>query len=82
MILLYFDMGLSFAEQRRTITILGWPTDEYSGSYSSPAHTVIFFVPENPGQHDWYRSDLRDILKRAKLILYGDFSVVKKNVIH
>lgn len=64
MILLYFDMGLSFAEQRRTITILGWPTDEYSGSYSSPAHTVIFFVPGNPGQHDWYRSDLRDILKR------------------
>jgi pimeloyl-ACP methyl ester carboxylesterase len=28
----------------------------------SPVHTVIFWVPGNPGQHDWYNSDFMDVL--------------------
>lgn len=75
-------MGLSFTERRRTIRILGWPTDVISINPKvdgnscpdyhfdennrdlppSSVHTVLFWVPGNPGQHDWYNSDFIDVL--------------------
>jgi len=77
-------MGLSFTERRRTICVLGWPTDVISidpkldddscpdyhrngnSRHHDPrpslVHTLLVWVPGNPGQHDWYNSDFMDVL--------------------
>jgi len=34
----------------------------HSNSSLSLVHTILFWVPGNPGQHDWYKSDFIDIL--------------------
>ena len=67
-----FKMGPTFTERRRKIDVLGWPTDviaidpkannDNNGVRSSPVHTILFWVPGNPGQHDWYNSDFVDVL--------------------
>lgn len=71
-------MRLCLSERRRTISVLGWPTDVISIDHvvddgdcldynhrdprPPPVHTVLFWIPGNPGQHDWYNSDFVDIL--------------------
>jgi pimeloyl-ACP methyl ester carboxylesterase len=47
--------------------ILGWPTDTISIDFLSSRqvpHTVLIFIPGNPGQCDWYISDLVNIVTR------------------
>jgi pimeloyl-ACP methyl ester carboxylesterase len=43
-------------------TVLGWPTDTVSIDFHTYSredpHTVLIFIPGNPGQCDWYVSDL------------------------
>ena len=67
-------MGLTFTKRRRRINILGWPTDVISidpkpngdscdrDVRSLLVHTVIFWIPGNPGQYNWYNSDFMDVL--------------------
>lgn len=71
-------MGLTFTRRRRRITVLGWPTNvisidpkvDHDGNHphlyprnsSGPVHTILFWIPGNPGQHDWYNSDFMDVL--------------------
>ena len=65
-------MGSTFTERRRRISLLGWPSDVISidpkpnhrrrHPRPSPVHTVLFWVPGNPGQHDWYNSGFMDVL--------------------
>lgn len=47
--------------------ILGWPTDTISidfHSCSQVPHTVLIFIPGNPGQCDWYITDLVHLVAR------------------
>jgi len=67
-------MRLSFEEQRSRISLLGWPTDvvgidpkpndehSFRAAGPSPVHTILFWIPGNPGQYDWYDSDFMDVL--------------------
>jgi pimeloyl-ACP methyl ester carboxylesterase len=51
--------------------ILGWPTDILSVDYLhhdddtiETPHTILIFIPGNPGQYDWYLSDLCTLVQR------------------
>lgn len=64
-------MRPTFTERRRKIDVLGWPTDviaidpkpnNANGARPSPVHTILFWIPGNPGQHDWYNSDFLEVL--------------------
>lgn len=69
-------MGPTFVQRRQKINLLGWKTDEFSvdsePSYNSsdekfspsPIHTILFWIPGNPGQNDWYISDFMDVLSK------------------
>lgn len=50
-------------------TICGWPTDtfaiDYDGAdYRDPPHTVLLFIPGNPGCCSWYQKLLLEAVKR------------------
>jgi pimeloyl-ACP methyl ester carboxylesterase len=66
-------MQATFSEFPPNVTerqrkILGWPTDTLSIDYPchckddnstiETPHTILIFIPGNPGQYDWYVSDL------------------------
>ncbi|KAL3915197.1 MAG: hypothetical protein SGILL_005761, partial [Bacillariaceae sp.] len=53
--------------------ILGWPTDILSVDFPSASdattkdvvpHTVLIMIPGNPGQYNWYTSDLVKLVQR------------------
>jgi hypothetical protein len=46
------------------ICICGWPTDTLSIDLVSPAHTLILFIPGNPGVIHWYTSFLTRIVQQ------------------
>mmetsp|Transcript_4310 Transcript_4310/g.12158 ORF Transcript_4310/g.12158 Transcript_4310/m.12158 type:complete len:368 (-) Transcript_4310:68-1171(-) len=51
-------------------TICGWPTDTFAIDYdgsdvdSDPPHTVLLFIPGNPGCCSWYQKLLLEAVKR------------------
>lgn len=58
-------------QKKERIDLLGWPTDVVSVDATAKKedddedniiHTVIIFIPGNPGQYNWYSSDFREIL--------------------
>ena len=61
-------MTTRFIKRRRTTNLLGWPTDIVSvdPKLDHPrdisVHTILVWVPGNPGQHDWYHFDFVDVL--------------------
>ena len=69
-------MGPTFTERRHQIDVVGWmtdvisidPTPKYNPHHSdfrpSSVHTILFWIPGNPGQHDWYISDFMDVLSK------------------
>ena len=69
-------MGPTFTERRHQIDVVGWmtdvisidPTPKYNPHHSdfrpSSGHTILFWIPGNPGQHDWYISDFMDVLSK------------------
>jgi pimeloyl-ACP methyl ester carboxylesterase len=53
--------------QEKQTKILDWPTDTLSIDYKDnnfATHTVIILFPGNPGQYDWYVSDLTNLVLR------------------
>jgi pimeloyl-ACP methyl ester carboxylesterase len=59
--------------QRGTTTVCGWPSDSFSVDYYVPwhddvvidtPHTVLVFVPGNPGLIEWYLSLLQQLITR------------------
>lgn len=56
----------------RQKTILGWPTDTLSIDYlrhddnaiPEAPHTILVLIPGNPGQYDWYVSDLCTLIHK------------------
>eukprot|EP00536_Pseudo-nitzschia_multiseries_P007289 jgi/Psemu1/195223/e_gw1.168.29.1 len=65
-------MAPQFIKRRRTTSLLGWPTDvvsvdpkldqRHDKDTLSHTHTIIVWVPGNPGQHDWYHFDFIAVL--------------------
>jgi hypothetical protein len=49
------------------VCICGWPTDTLSISYNAPAsttHTLLLFIPGNPGVIHWYTTFLTRIVQK------------------
>ncbi|VEU40827.1 unnamed protein product [Pseudo-nitzschia multistriata] len=61
-------MASRFLKRRFTTNLLGWPTDVTSvdpnpaSCHNATVHTIIVWIPGNPGQYDWYNSDFLEIL--------------------
>mmetsp|Transcript_22476 Transcript_22476/g.53048 ORF Transcript_22476/g.53048 Transcript_22476/m.53048 type:complete len:426 (+) Transcript_22476:95-1372(+) len=61
-------MAPRFVKRRRTVNLLGWPTDvvtvdpKLDHGDDTLLHTIIVWVPGNPGQHDWYHFDFVALL--------------------
>ncbi len=72
--LTYYKMTASLPRlQRGTTTLCGWPSDTFSIDYYVPfhddvridvPHTVLVFVPGNPGLIEWYLSFFQQLLQR------------------
>lgn len=62
------NVGVSVKED--VVNICGWPTDTVSIDYRNkdneviPAHTLILFVPGNPGCIGWYQKLLFQIIEK------------------
>jgi hypothetical protein len=50
--------------QEERLCICGWPTDTLSIDLVSPAHTLILFIPGNPGVVHWYTTFLTRIVQQ------------------
>lgn len=58
--------SFSIVARQAVQTVAGWPTDTFSVDIpqSAPPHTVLVFVPGNPGLIEWYIRSFKTIISQ------------------